>query len=187
VLFQFKVEKEMAIAYSVTPELRAKFKKPFGMLIRGTYSETISKLEIIVKSEKPPKIISVGDTVSRNLHEHKVDPQLLITDNKRMRKRIQPRIFPAKSVIRVKNPQGTITEEAIIAVQKALESEKQVHIIVDGEEDLLTLVAVLHAPEESLVVYGQPYEGIVVVKVTPEKKAEAMEILKAMKTARKAK
>ena len=177
----------MAIAYSVTPELRAKLKEPFGTLIRGTFSETMNKLETIAEREKPPKIISVGDTVSRNLHEHGVSPQLSITDNKRMRKRIQPRIFPAKSVIHVKNPQGTITEEAITAIQKALESGKQVHIIVEGEEDLLTLIAVLHAPEKSLVVYGQPHEGIVVVKVTPEKKAKVMEVLKAMKTVRKAK
>jgi uncharacterized protein (UPF0218 family) len=177
----------MAIAYSVTPELREKLKEPFGTLIQGTFSETMSRLEIIVEREKPPKIVSVGDTVSRNLHEHRVNPQLSITDNKRMRKRIHPRIFPKKSVVHVKNPQGTITEEAITAIQRALESDRQVHIIVDGEEDLLTLIAVLHAPERSLVVYGQPYEGIVVVKVTPEKKAEAMEILKAMKTVRKAK
>ena len=177
----------MATVYSVTPELRAKLKKPFGRLIRGSFAENMSKMKSIVEKEKPPKIVSVGDTVSRNLHEHKVNPQLSITDNKRMRKRIQPRIFPAKRVIHVKNPQGTITEEAITAVQKALESDEQVHIIVDGEEDLLTLIAVLYAPEKSLVVYGQPYEGIVIVKVTSEKKAEAAEILKAMKTVRKAK
>ncbi|MDI6805914.1 MAG: DUF359 domain-containing protein, partial [Candidatus Bathyarchaeia archaeon] len=59
--------------------------------------------------------------------------------------------------------------------------------IVDGEEDLLTLIAVLYAPQNSFVVYGQPYEGIVVVKVTPEKKAEVSEILKTMETARKTK
>jgi uncharacterized protein (UPF0218 family) len=177
----------MPIAYIVTPKLRAKLKEPFGALIQGTFSETMSKLETIAEREKPPRIISVGDTVSRNLHEHGVNPQLSITDNKRMRKRIQPRIFPAKSIVRVKNPQGTITEEAITAIQEALESGEQAHIIVDGEEDLLTLIAVLHAPEGSLVVYGQPYEGIVVVKVTPEKKAKVMEILKAMKIARKAK
>jgi uncharacterized protein (UPF0218 family) len=177
----------MAIAYSITPELRAKLKEPFGMLIQGTFSETMSKLKIIVEREKPSMVISVGDTVSRNLHAHKVNPQLVITDNKCMRKRIQPRFFPAKSVVHVKNSRGTITEEAIIVIQRALESGKQVHIIVDGEEDLLTLVAVLYAPEKSLVVYGQPYEGIVVVKVTPEKKAKVMEILEAMKTVRKAK
>jgi uncharacterized protein (UPF0218 family) len=177
----------MAIAYSVMPELRAKLREPFGTLIQGTFSETMSRLKIIVEREKPPKIVSVGDTVSRNLHEHGVNPELSITDNRRMRKRIQPRVFPEKSVVHVRNLQGTITGEAITAIQRALESDRQVHIIVDGEEDLLTLIAVLHAPEGSLVVYGQPYEGIVVVKVTPEKKAEVMGILEAMKTVRKAK
>ena len=177
----------MAVAYNLKPELQAKFKEPFGTLVRGSFSETMDKLGIMAEREKPPKIISVGDTVSRNLHEHKINPQLSITDNKRMRRKIQPRIFPAKKVVRVKNPQGTITEAAIAAIKKSLESNENVHIVVDGEEDLLTLIAVLYAPEESLVVYGQPYKGIVIVKVTPEKKAEALEILKAMKTARKAK
>jgi uncharacterized protein (UPF0218 family) len=177
----------MAIAYSVTPELREKLKEPFGMLIQGSFAETMSKMENIVKRENPPKIVSVGDTVSRNFHEHQMNPQLSITDNKRMRRRMQPRIFAGKKVVHVKNPQGTITEEAIASIKEALESDERTHIIVDGEEDLLALIATLYAPEKSLVVYGQPYKGIVVVKVTSEKKAEAKEILKAMKTLRKAK
>jgi uncharacterized protein (UPF0218 family) len=177
----------MAIAYNITPELRAKFKEPFGILIRGSFSETMGRMKEIVKRENPPKIVSVGDTVSRNLHEHHMNPQLSITDNQRMRGRIRPRTFTGKTVVHVRNPQGTITEEAIAAIKEALESDERVHMIVDGEEDLLALIAVLYAPEKSLVVYGQPYEGIVVVKVTSEKKAEATEILKAMKTVRKAK
>jgi uncharacterized protein (UPF0218 family) len=177
----------MAVAYNITPKLREKFKEPFGLLIRGSFSETMDKMESIAKREKPPKIISVGDAVSRNLHEHQINPQLSITDNKRMRRRIQGRIFTGKNVVHVKNPQGTITEEAIVAIKEALESDEFVQVIVDGEEDLLVIVAVFYAPEKSLVVYGQPYEGIVVVKVTSEKKAEAAEILKAMKTVRKAK
>ena len=179
--------KEMAIAYSITPELRVKLKEPFGMLIQGSFAETMGKMENIVKREKPPKIVSVGDTVSRNLHKHQFDPQLSITDNKRMRKSVKPKVFTGKNVVHVKNPQGTITEEAITAIRDALESNESVHIIVDGEEDLLAIIAVLYAPEKSLVVYGQPREGIVVIKVTPEKKAGAMKILKAMKTVRKAK
>ena len=177
----------MAITYSVTPELRVKLKEPFGMLIQGSFDETMRKMYSIVKREKPPKIVSVGDTVSRNLHAYQMNPQLSITDNQRMRKRVKQEVFKGKNVVHVENPQGTITEEAITAVREALESDEYVHIIVDGEEDLLTLIAVLYAPEKSLVIYGQPYEGIVVVEVTSEKKAEAMEILKAMKTVRKAK
>jgi uncharacterized protein (UPF0218 family) len=179
--------KEMVIAYSVTPELRVKLKEPFGMLIQGSFSETMVKMENIVKREKPPKIVSVGDAVSLNLYENQMNPQLSITDNKRMRKKVKPKVFAGMNVVHVKNPQGTITEEAITAIREALESDEPIHIIVDGEEDLLALIAVFYAPEKSLVVYGQPYEGIVVVEVTSEKKTEAMEILKAMKTVRKAK
>jgi uncharacterized protein (UPF0218 family) len=177
----------MVTVYSVTPELRAKLKEPFDVLIRGSFAETMSRMKGIVEKETPLKIVSVGDTVTRNLHEHGMNPQVSITDNKCMRKRIQPRTFEADKVVCVRNPQGTITKEAIGAVREALASEVRVHVVVDGEEDLLTLIAVLYAPEKSLVVYGQPYEGIVVVKVTPEKKAEAEEILKAMETVRKAK
>jgi uncharacterized protein (UPF0218 family) len=171
----------MVIAHRVNSELRVKLKEPFGKLIRGSFDETMNKMENIVKREKPPIIVSVGDIVSRNLHEHHINPQLSITDNKRMRRRIRPIVFTGKTGVYVKNPRGTITEEAITAIKEALESDECVHIIVDGEEDLLTLVAVLYAPKESLVVYGQPYEGIVVVKITSEKKAEAKEILKKMK------
>ena len=177
----------MAVLYRVTSELRVKLKEPFGVLIQGSFAETIDEIEKVVTREKPPMIVSVGDRVSRNLHERRMNPQLSVIDNKCMRKRIEPRVFAAEKVVHVKNPQGTITEEAIAAIRAALESDRHVQIIVDGEEDLLTLIAVLYAPENSLVVYGQPYEGVVVVRVTSEKKAEAREILKVMKIVRKAK
>jgi uncharacterized protein (UPF0218 family) len=177
----------MVIAYRVTPKLRVKLKKPFGVLIRGRFSETMGQLMLVVEREKPVRVIAVGDTVSRNLHEYGVNAQLLITDSKRRRRRIGEVVFPVKRVVRVENPRGMITGEAVVAVREALEGAEQVHIVVDGEEDLLALVAVLYAPLGSLVVYGQPDEGVVVVKVTAEKRAEALGILKVMETVRKAK
>ncbi|MGQ9529917.1 MAG: GTP-dependent dephospho-CoA kinase family protein [Candidatus Bathycorpusculaceae bacterium] len=177
----------MDILYTLTPELRIRLKKPLGMLIRGSYTETMKKLLDMTKEEKPPTIISVGDTVSKNIAENHLLPQLAIVDNKVMRRKIQPIPTTAEKTIHVKNPPGTITEEAITAIQEALKSNCHAKIIVDGEEDLLTLVAVLYAPQNSFVVYGQPYEGIVIIKVTQEKKAEVSEILKAMENARKTK
>jgi hypothetical protein len=170
----------MAVVYRVSPELRLQLKQPFGFLIRGTFSETMSKLLGIVSGEKPPVVVAVGDTVSRNLHEYGVPARLLITDERRRRRRVKPMIFLGRNVVRVRNPAGVITEEAVAAVRSALEGSAQVHVVVDGEEDLLVLVAVLYAPEGGLVVYGQPGEGIVVVRVTAEKRAEALGILKAM-------
>jgi hypothetical protein len=102
-----------------------------------------------------------------------------------MRRSIQPIPLAAKKAIYVKNPPGTITEEALKAIQEALKSNSRVKMVVDGEEDLLALIAVLYAPENSFVVYGQPYEGVVVVKATRNKKAEVAEILKAMENVSK--
>ncbi len=173
----------MPVAHIVTPEVLSKFKEPFGVLIEGSFSETITKFRVLLEKEKPSVIISVGDTVSRNLHAYNIFPQLSVTDNQSMRKKIAPRFFKGKQIIRVKNPQGLITQEAVSAIQKALQSGEHTHILVEGEEDLLTLVVVLYAPTNALVVYGQPSEGLVAVKVTAEKRAEALKIWSTMKSA----
>jgi len=177
----------MIIAYSLTPELRRKLRKPLGTLIRGSFSETMRKFKDITEKEKPLRTISVGDTVSKNLVKNHMFPQLSIVDNRVMRKRVQPTSLAAENSIYVRNPPGTITEEALLAIQDALKSNRRVKIVIDGEEDLLALIAVFYAPKNSFVVYGQPYEGVVVVRVTSEKKAEVAEILKAMENVRKAK
>ena len=177
----------MAIAYSLTPELRIKLKKPIDTLIRGSFAETMKIFKDMTEKERSAVIISVGDTVSKNLAENHVFPQLSIVDNRVMRRNIQSIPLPAEKTIHIKNPQGTITEEALRAVQEALKSNCRVKIVVDGEEDLLTLIAVLYSPENSFIIYGQPYEGIVVVKATNEKKAEVAVILKAMENVRKPK
>ncbi len=161
----------MTTEYTITPELRIKLKEPFGTLIQGTFDETMNQMKKLVEKEKPPKIISVGDVVSLNLHEHNIHPQLTIIDNKSLRNQTMPERAKVEKTVCVINPQGTITKEAAAAVKEAIDANEHTHIVVDGEEDLLTLIAVLYAPEKTLVVYGQPYKGIVVVKVTAEKKA----------------
>ena len=177
----------MAVRYSITLEMRSKFKEPFGTLIQGSVIETMNKLKETLQKEKPAIIVSVGDTVSRNLHAYGINPQLSITDNKSMRKMVTPQRFVSKTLVKVKNPQGTITEEAIEAVCSALQGKKQIHLLVEGEEDLLTLIAVLYAPENALVIYGQPLQGIVIVNVTRKKKADAARILKLIEVSRNAK
>ncbi|HVO36880.1 MAG TPA: DUF359 domain-containing protein [Candidatus Acidoferrum sp.] len=177
----------MPIAYILTPQLRMKLKQPLGLLIKGSFAETMNRFNEIAIREKPPQIISVGDTVSRNLVQNNILPHLMIVDNLAMRKGTQSFSAKAEKMMRIKNPQGTITAEAVQTIQEALKDSQRVKIVVDGEEDLLALIVILHSPMNSLVVYGQPYEGIVVVKVTSEKKAEIVNILKDMENVRKAK
>jgi hypothetical protein len=97
-----------------------------------------------------------------------------------MRKNVRPVTLPAEKTIHVQNPQGTLTQEAINATREAIEDKRSVRMVVEGEEDLLTIVALLYAPENSYIVYGQPLEGIVVVKATKNKKTQVAAILKAM-------
>ena len=177
----------MTVAYRVTPELRVKLKKPFGLLIRGTSTETMDALEAIVAKEKPPVVVAVGDIVSQNIHERGVHAQLLVTDGKCMRRSVKARVFPERHVVHIRNARGTISDEAVVAMRKVLENSELVHLVVDGEEDLLVLIAVVYAPLHGLVVYGQPGMGLVIVRVTGEKRAEATGILKAMEIVRKAK
>ena len=174
----------MTVEYVLTPKLIVKLKEPFGILMVGTPEETIGNLKKMVKKYKPPIIISVGDIVSQNLHKHNLHPQLTIIDNISLRTPKIPIEPVVQKTVYVDNPQGTLTQESISAVEEALQSKQHIHIVVKGEEDLLTLIAVLFAPENSFVIYGQPYSGIVVVKVSSERKARVLEFLNAMKVSK---
>ena len=174
----------MTIVYVLTPELSLKLKEPFGNLIQGTPGETMVNLKEMVEKEKPPRIISVGDIVSQNLHKQNIHPQLSIIDNISLRTQKIPLETGVQKTVFVDNPQGTITQESISAVKESLESKEHIHIVVKGEEDLLTLITVLYAPENAFVVYGQPHSGIVVVKVSSERRTRAQEFLNAMKASK---
>ncbi|MGD0495068.1 MAG: DUF359 domain-containing protein [Candidatus Bathyarchaeia archaeon] len=170
----------MAVKHYLTSELRKALKQPLGTLIRGSFVDTMKRLKKMVEQENPSSIISVGDTVSKNLAENGFSPKLYIIDNKCMRRSTKPFELPADRTVYITNPRGTITEEAERMVEAALKESEHVKIVVKGEEDLLTLVAIAYASEDSYVIYGQPHEGIVVVKVTPDKKTEIASILKSM-------
>jgi uncharacterized protein (UPF0218 family) len=82
--------------------------------------------------------------------------------------------------ISVDNPAGVITEDLIDAVGNALKSDEHVRIFVRGEEDLAAVPAILMAPEGSAVLYGQPDEGVVLVKITSDKKEQMEDLLTAI-------
>jgi uncharacterized protein (UPF0218 family) len=140
----------------------------------------MEKLKEIVEETKPAKIIAVGDRVTGNLAKSGLPPDVAIVDNKIMRKPVAPVEVDAEKTFNVGNPAGTITDEAYRAVEEAVGSAGRVKVLVDGEEDLLTLVAVLSAHVGSVVVYGQPREGVVVVHVTEDSKRKIAGIVNRM-------
>ena len=61
-----------------------------------------------------------------------------------------------------------------------LKSNVPVQIVVTGEEDLLVLPVCVHAPQNAIVLYGQPNEGLVIVKVTQEIRNKTQQLLNLM-------
>jgi len=166
--------------WRLTDTLRLKLQKPWGILLRGSYNETMVKLREIIKQEKPCKIICVGDKVSESMLSQGFNIQLFIVDGKIMRRSTVLRDFPVDEIVYVRNPAGEITEEAFDVVMRAAGRNCRIKIVVDGEEDLLAMPAVLGAPEKSFIIYGQPREGIVVVRVTAEMRRLVRQLLNEM-------
>lgn len=163
------------------PSQRRELRSPLGLLIEGSFDETVEKLKKLIGKEEPSMIISVGDAVSESLIKKDVFPNVFIVDNKVMRKSVTPFSAEAYETRYVKNPPGTLTEEALEKIQKVLKEKKQrIKIVVDGEEDLLTIPSVLYAPENSLIVYGLPRRGIVAVKVTKRERERVRQVMEAM-------
>jgi len=84
-----------------------------------------------------------------------------------------------KKTYHVKNPAGVITLEAWETIKRAMKDEEAL-IVVEGEEDLLALPCIVESPNNSLVLYGQPSKGLVVVDTNTNVKSEASLILSRM-------
>lgn len=145
----------------------------------GSEEENFARLMKKVSREKPPRVICVGDTVCRNAVRAGRTSWIKIIDGKEMREETGF-AFRGNRVFIVENEAGTIGPMAWGAVAEAIKHEGSL-LIVRGEEDLLALPAILEAPDNSIVVYGQPpHLGMVVVKVDENKKSLIKTVVDAM-------
>jgi uncharacterized protein (UPF0218 family) len=163
----------------ITDKIKKKLKKPLGILLKGNAKENALIIKNLIKSENPPKIITVGDIVTENLLKSGINIDLYIIDKKTLRGKYEPDIKLCGK-LKIKNIQGTINSEIWNSIDKVLSNDKENEIIIDGEEDLLGLPCVILAPKGSYVIYGQPNEGMVLIKVTDKKKLEVQRIIDSM-------
>ena len=59
-------------------------------------------------------------------------------------------------------------------------STNPVRVIVEGEEDLLALPIFLLVPYGSIVLYGQPLKGIVIVKIDSKTRKRAKDLMESL-------
>jgi hypothetical protein len=158
--------------------LREDLKIPLGDLINDI---DVNNKNIQTKINPKSVLITVGDRTTENMLQLGLKPQIQIIDGLEKRnQRIVSTDDAVNTNLSCRNPPGEITKESIQVIQKAFSSEPPVRITVDGEEDLLVLPVCIAAPENSVVMYGQPNEGLVIVHITPEIRAKVQKILDVM-------
>lgn len=168
----------------LTDEVREKVRNPLGSLITGSPEKSMLTLKDIIEREKPTKLFAVGDFVTSNIIENGITANLFVIDNKIMRKPVENTSIKGRATIVACNPAGMITSEAFEAVKRAVEDPAITCIVIDGEEDLLTLSVIKFAPFGAIVVYGQPEAGLVIVRVTKKKRREIEHLIDSMEVMR---
>jgi len=132
-----------------------------------------------IEEESPELVITVGDVTSATLLDEGYSPQVMIVDGITKRGKYE-REFKSECEYLIYNPAAVIYPEAWSTIDTAIHRNKHTLVTVDGEEYLLGFPAVLLAPEDSVLLYGQPDVGIVWVPVTQENKLLARNLLEQM-------
>ena len=164
--------------YFLTPGLRRKLKKPLGRFFPSTDVRGEEFLALVTGASL---VVAVGDRVTERIAELGRIPEVQVVDGRERRVERRMPDVPYSRLIRVRNPPGTITNEALDGIAQAVkERDGSVRVVVEGEEDLLAIAAVAAAPIGSNIYYGQPLVGVVLVRVDRAAKRRNGEILKEM-------
>lgn len=158
---------------TLPPALRSEFKEPFGPI----YTDAS---DLLADAGRP--IVAVGDVVTYHLREAGHEPHVAVIDGRTKRDAVDEHIAAVLEDagdhrIDVVNEPAELSRELLIALSDAVAREEHTVILVEGEEDLATLPAVLATPLGGSVVYGQPDEGMVLVDVTESARATMRDLL----------
>jgi len=154
--------------FTLPEEHRKLFKEPFGELHR--------EMEEILPLLASSTVYTVGDVVTHNFRKAGMIPSVAVIDGFTMRSPCNNTLTVTGECIRVKNPAGSLTKSLIEAIGHAV-AHPPMTIVVEGEEDLAVIPMVIAAPLGSIVLYGQPHEGVVLRTVTPEAQLMARQFL----------
>jgi uncharacterized protein (UPF0218 family) len=159
--------------FCLPDEMRSEMRKQFGILYSG--NGTDAAVKILRDIVSPAKLITVGDISTYNILKCSTIPDISIVDEKTNRKPADSDIIKGIRhsnfrIIHVNNPPGYVTLELVSAISEAFSADEPVQIMVNGEEDLAALPAIILAPVSSVVIYGLPNKGAIVVTVTADVK-----------------
>lgn len=135
---------------------------------------------IIVPTQNFPPYVPVflvGDMVTKYFQDHKLPFSFAIVDGRSQR---QPVSFtlPLSQPLPIHNQPGTISSQAAHTLIEHFRHDQPGTIYqISGEEDLLVFVPCLTQPLNSVVLYGQPEGGIVMITLTEAEKIRLAQII----------
>lgn len=167
----------------LSPENLRILKEPFGLLLEN---ESITKAKLYNMVKHARLIVSVGDATTDRVNLYGIIPNVCVVDGRERRKQ---RKTPGGDSplsnhvqLRCSNPAGTISIGAIQVLRDALKAgvTNPVRVNVEGEEDLLALPIFFLVPYGSVVLYGQPFKGMVIVEVDFKTKKRAKDLMESL-------
>jgi GTP-dependent dephospho-CoA kinase len=148
-------------------------KEPFGKLIKN---DTINKESLNREFGRAHKIITIGDTTTEKLVLLGYIPDISVVDGKEKRIK-KPKIFeyPTDKILHFENKPGELDENVITQIIQLTQGklESKIKFLIEGEEDLIALPFLMHSPDNWVICYGQPYDGLVIVRVNEESRKRA--------------
>lgn len=152
----------------LTQEMRSFFASPHGKILENKPQHDANTVKIIVGDSSLEKFINNKWQYNLGIFDYKQKRK--ITNNQTIKK--------IADFQTVKNKPGYISLESVKVLAKWFSKPDSFqHLFVDGEEDLLAVVAILLAPLGSNIYYGQPNVGIVQARVTEQIKQQFLETL----------
>lgn len=167
----------MRRAYRLPEDLRPTLAQPLGQVFTEEKVRAAG-FEKLVRDA--PMVVAVGDRVTETLGAMGRTPDVQVVDGAERRRRRELPNVPYARLVTVKNPAGFLTDEAITGVKSAFLGKKPVRVMVEGEEDLMAMLAIAMAPVSAIVFYGQPGVGVVAVRSNAVSKSRNRAILAKM-------
>lgn len=152
--------------------LRERLASPFGPVM------TADELARWTDRSKPAA--AIGDVCAHDAAERLPNLRMVVIDLRTRRGPLPPddllRTWGDRSLA-VASPPEVITAPLYNAVLDAARFEGRTRVVVEGEEDLAVLPAIMHLAPGATVIYGMPNRGVTAVRVDDESQGLAREFL----------
>lgn len=168
--------------YPVPEGLRPVLSRGYGIVVRGSDPADVAARASQILGNR--RAWCVGDVVVGSLVKVGRIPEVAFVDGSTLRERgldLAPLIeaYRGAEVMRVFNPRGSLSSQAVEAVKTiSPQRDRRFLVIVEGEEDMISLAVAAIAPLGDVLIYGLPGVGVSVVEIDREVRELAEGLLK---------